>query len=117
MEVVSDAMLRWEMQEDEFSVIFITSTQEESEGIARVLVDERLAACVNVTCVTSYFRWDGKFCSEKEALLIIKSRAEYIERIIKRVKELHSYELPEIIAFPIVGGDEEYLKWINDSVK
>ncbi|MDY6958055.1 MAG: divalent-cation tolerance protein CutA [Halobacteriota archaeon] len=101
---------------DEFSIIFVTSTKEGSEVIARALVEERLAACVNVSGVNSYFIWEEEFCSEKEALLIIKSLTVNVERIIERVKELHDYDLPEIIAIPIIAGDKRYLNWVKESV-
>ena len=101
---------------DEFSIIFVTSALEESEDIARALVEERLAACVNVTGVNSFFIWEGEFRNENEALLIVKSKTTNVEEIIERVKELHSYDLPEIIAIPIIAGDERYLRWVKESV-
>ncbi len=84
--------------------------------MAKALVDERLAACVNVSQVRSYFSWEGKSCDEAEELMIIKTEMKLTERIKARIQELHSYELPEIIIIPIVGGDECYLKWIDQSV-
>jgi len=117
MAVAPGAMSRWAMNmNDEFSIIFVTSALGESEDIARALVEERLAACVNVAGVNSFFIWDGEFCTEKEALLIIKSKTENVEGIIERIKELHSYDLPEIIAVPIIAGDGSYLKWVEESV-
>jgi periplasmic divalent cation tolerance protein len=90
---------------------------EESEKIARVLVAERLAACVNVTNVNSYFRWEEEFCKEREDLLIIKTEKRKVEEIIERIKELHSYELPEIIALPIVEGYDRYLAWMREQLE
>ena len=101
---------------DDFAIIFVTSTPEGSEVIARALVGERLAACVNVSAVNSYCMREGEFCSEKEVLLIIKSLTVNVERIIERVKELHDYDLPEIIAIPIIAGDKRYLNWVKESV-
>ena len=71
---------------------------------------------MNVSQVRSYFFWEGKSCDETEELMIIKTEMKLAERIKARIKELHSYELPEIIIIPIVGGDERYLRWIDQSV-
>jgi len=97
-------------------VVFCTASQGEARGIAKVLVEERLAACVNIASVESFFFWNGEFCEENEALLVIKTERALIERLIKRIKQIHSYELPEIIAIPIVDGSDEYLKWVKDAV-
>lgn len=100
----------------EFCVLFCTTSLEESEKIARILVEERLAACVNVADVNSYFRWKKEFFKDREALLIIKTEKSKVNRIIERIREVHSYELPEIIALPIVAGYDKYLAWIDESV-
>lgn len=100
----------------DFFVILCTTGVEESEKIARILVEERLAACVNVADVNSYYRWEGEFCQDKEALLIIKTEKSMVDRIIARIKEVHSYDLPEIIALPIVAGYDKYLAWVEASV-
>ena len=97
-------------------VVFCTASQGEARSIAKVLVEERLAACVNIASVESFFFWNGEFCEENEALLVIKTERALIERLIKRIKQIHSYELPEIIAIPIVDGSDEYLKWVKDAV-
>jgi periplasmic divalent cation tolerance protein len=102
---------------EDFCVLFCTTSVEESEEIARILVEERLAACVNITEVNSYYRWEGKFCEDKEALLIIKTEKSRVDRIIERIKEIHSYELPEIIALPIFAGYDKYLEWVDESVR
>lgn len=102
---------------NEFCVLFCTARLEESEKLARILVEERLAACVNVTDVQSYFRWKDEFCSDREALLIIKTEKGKIHRIIERIKEVHSYELPEIIALPIIAGYDQYLAWLEAALK
>jgi len=97
-------------------VVFCTASQEEARSIAKVLVEEHLAACVNIASVESFFFWKGEFCEENEALLVIKTERALIERLIKRIKQIHSYEMPEIIAIPIVDGSDEYLKWVKDAV-
>lgn len=100
----------------EFVIVLCTAPPAGSEKIAKVLVEERLAACVNVSKVRSYFFWEGKSCAEIEELMIIKTEMKLTERLKDRIKALHSYELPEIIIIPIAGGDERYLQWINQSV-
>ncbi len=101
----------------EFAVVVLcTAPAGGAEKIARVLVDERLAACVNVSQVKSYFTWEGKPSQDNEELMIIKTERRMIEPLKKRIKELHSYQLPEIIVLPISDGDEAYLQWIRNSV-
>ncbi len=103
----------------DFVVILITtSSEEEAARIGRTLVEERLAACVNVIPdIRSFFHWEGKLQDEKEALLLVKSQGDQISRIIYRVKELHSYSVPEVIALPILAGSEDYLRWVRESIK
>ena len=100
----------------EFVIVLCTAPPGGSEKIAKALVEERLAACVNVSQVRSYFYWEGKSCDETEELMIIKTEVRLVERLKARIKELHSYELPEIIIVPIAGGDERSLQWISQSV-
>ena len=102
---------------EEFCVLFCTTRMEESEKLARILVEERLAACVNVADVQSYFRWRAELCTDREALLIIKTEKSKVKRIIERIKDVHSYELPEIIALPIVAGYDKYLAWLEASLE
>jgi len=100
-------------------VIFITAANiKEAERIASALVKEKLAACVNIVeGIKSLFWWQGKVDCSKEVLLMVKSRKSKISKIIRRVKSLHSYEVPEIIALPIVAGEPNYLKWLNESIR
>jgi periplasmic divalent cation tolerance protein len=100
----------------EYIVAFITaSKEEEAAHIARELVGARLAACVNITKdIRSIYRWQGKIEDEVEVLLVVKTRADLFEDLVKKVRELHSYTVPEIIALPIVKGSEDYLKWLKD---
>ncbi len=97
-------------------VIFITAgSQAEAEKIARRLVEEKFAACVNIIPgAVSVFRWEGKVNQENEVLLIVKSVAELLEKVVDRVKQLHSYQVPEVIALPIIGGAPDYLKWLRE---
>lgn len=100
-------------------VVLITAgSKEEAQQIAAALVGERLAACVNVIpTVHSVYRWAGKVEEGQEALLIVKSRREVLDRLIDRVHDLHSYEVPEIIALPLVVGDAAYLRWLDEQVE
>jgi periplasmic divalent cation tolerance protein len=81
--------------------------------IARVLVKEGLAACVNrLAPVTSIYQWDGKLCEQLEQLLVIKTLPARYEALEMRLKALHPYEIPEIIAIPVVAGSSQYLAWL-----
>ena len=107
------------MTETNDIVVFVaTSTEEEAYGIAELLLTERKAACINIVPkVDSLFWWQGKLDSAQESFLIIKTGASLLPEIITMVKEVHSYEVPEIIAMPIIGGSEDYLNWIDSEVK
>ncbi|MFA5119073.1 MAG: divalent-cation tolerance protein CutA [Candidatus Omnitrophota bacterium] len=102
-----------------YCVALVTaSNKEEAQKIASGLVESRLVACVNIVdSVRSVFRWQGKIDRAAEALLVIKTRKALIKKLIKKVKSLHSYEVPEIIALPIIDGSKEYLEWINESTR
>ncbi|EWG07078.1 MAG: periplasmic divalent cation tolerance protein [Candidatus Aramenus sulfurataquae] len=102
------------------AVVVLSTVPEMGTGkkIAKALIDERLAACVNlVPYVKSFYVWEGKTVEDDEGLLIIKTDKESLEKVIKRVKELHPYTLPEVISIDISGGLPEYLKWIVESVR
>ena len=107
------------MKEPSEIVIFITTdAEEEAHKIAELLLDQKKAACVNIVArVDSLFWWQGKLDSAQESLLIIKTKASLLPEIISLVKRVHSYEVPEIIALPIIGGNEDYLKWIDSEVE
>jgi len=99
-------------------VIFITSgSEEEAKKLARVLVEEKLAACINIIHgVESLYWWKGKMESSKEWMLVVKTQRKKVKEVVKRVKEIHSYEVPEVIALPIVEGNKDYLQWISDAL-
>jgi periplasmic divalent cation tolerance protein len=90
---------------------------KEARKIAKDIVRRRLAACVNITQVFSYFRWKNKIQTEREYLLIIKTRSETFVRLKRRILDLHSYELPEIVIVRIAGGYGPYLEWIDREVR
>lgn len=103
------------MQQTDYAVVFITAnTDGEAQRIAALLLEQRKAACVNIIPqVDSRFWWEGKLNSAQESLLIIKTRTSLLPEIIRLVKEVHSYTVPEIIALPIIGGNGDYLDWIG----
>jgi len=102
------------------SIVVLVTCGSEEEGlrIGQTLVEERLAACVNLLSpIRSIYRWEGKICDEKEWLLIIKTKKERFEELEKKVKSLHSYSVPEIIGLPIVVGSSSYLQWLKEMTK
>ena len=100
-------------------VLLVTAADaEEARRIAEVLLKQRKAASVNIVPrVNSLFWWHGKIDSAEENLLIVKTKAPLLNEVIKLVKENHSYEIPQIIAMPIVGGTQDYMAWIGGEVK
>lgn len=85
-------------------------------ALARALVQEGLAACVNrVPGVQSTYIWDGKLCEDEEELLVIKLRAEQLSTLTARLRELHPYDVPEIVALPVAGGNPDYLNWVLET--
>lgn len=88
--------------------------REEARRIGKALVTEKLAACVNIcNGMNSLYFWEGKLCDEQEAVLIAKTTEPLLEKLTARVKELHSYKVPCIVALPIVGGNTDFLAWIG----
>ena len=107
------------MEEFTYIVLFITTANtEEAQRISRALLEQRKVACVNIVPgVSSFFWWQDKIDSAQESLLIVKTKASQLNELVRLVKELHSYDIPEIIAVPIVGGNQDYLEWIGNAVK
>ncbi len=97
-------------------VMVTCGSSQEAEKIAQLLLEERLVACVNIAGrIRSLFHWEGAIARESESLLLMKTRAECFDELSRRVKEVHSYEVPEIIAMPIMVGNPDYLDWIRES--
>lgn len=98
-------------------VVLVTcSSKKEAVAIVNALLRKKLIACANLIAgVESKFRWKGKIDKAKEVLVILKTRREYFRRIEKEVKRIHSYEVPEIVALPVIEGSKIYLDWINES--
>ena len=99
---------------DDRVVLYVTcGGREEALKIGRALVEERLAACVNVLSPhTAVYRWEGKVQEDAETGLLLKTRRELIDRATARIKALHSYTVPCVVALPIVGGNPDFLAWI-----
>lgn len=96
-------------------VVFVTAGSEaEARQIGSALVERKLAACANLTPVQSIFMWEGQAQDDAEVLLILKTRAALFDDLAAAVQALHSYDLPEIIALPIVAGSTDYLHWIDE---
>ena len=101
------------------NLIYITTpSKKEAEQIAEAVVTEKLAACANIfDGVTSIYEWENKLCRENEAVLILKTSAERVEELTERVKQLHSYDCPCIVALPIDGGSPAFLEWVSESTR
>lgn len=101
---------------DEFIFTYITcESQAQAEQIGTVLVEENLAACANVfPASTAIYKWQGQLQQSEEAIVLLKTRFEFFERIEARVKELHSYDVPCILSFPIMQGSEGFLQWVKN---
>lgn len=100
---------------DEIVVFITVSNEDEAVKIAKALVGARLAGCVNIIKnIRSIYSWQGKVEDETEVLMIVKTQKSLFDSLMKKVKELHSYTVPEIIAMPIVEGSEDYLKWLRE---
>jgi periplasmic divalent cation tolerance protein len=101
-----------------FALVYITtSSKEESEKIANKLVEGKLAACINIIpSIESIYLWKGEIEEDEESLLIAKTKAKNIDKIIKKVKEIHSYETPAILAIPIIEGSKDYLDYLDSEL-
>lgn len=102
-----------------YALVYITTSgEEESKKIGRVLVEEKLAACVNIiSSIESIYLWKGEIEDDEESLLIAKTKVSNIDKIIKKVKEIHSYETPAILAIPIIEGSKDYLEYLDSEIR
>ena len=90
-----------------------TKNTAQARRIGKTLVAERLVACVNILGgMNSIYRWEGKLCDEREAVLLAKTRDTLLRKVVNRVKQLHSYEVPCIVALPLSGGNRDFLRWV-----
>jgi periplasmic divalent cation tolerance protein len=100
-----------------YVVVLITIPTDKGLELANHIVENKLGACVNVVPeVNSIYWWKGNIERDRESLLVIKTSVQKLEELIKEVKKVHPYTVPEIIALPILGGNEDYLRWIDDSL-
>ncbi|HIK29747.1 MAG TPA: divalent-cation tolerance protein CutA [Oscillatoriales cyanobacterium M59_W2019_021] len=101
--------------EPEYGIVLVTAgSPEEAEAIARTLVEHRLTACVTLLPVRSVYSWQGEVHADEEWQLIAKTELAQFPSLEAKIRELHSYEVPEIIALPIVAGSQPYLNWIGE---
>lgn len=99
-------------------VVYVTCPPDDAETLAETLVKEGLVACVNIVpSIKSIYMWQGSVAKDQESLLVMKTSSAIYDRLEARVKQLHSYELPEVIALPIQKGSEKYLDWLLSSLK
>ena len=103
---------------DNIVVLITCSSGKEANKVKDILLKNKKAACINMAPkVDSYFWWEGKIDSCQEVLLFVKTRKNVFKEIVKLVKKVHKYTVPEIIALPIIDGNKDYLDWISDSVR
>lgn len=101
-----------------FSIVYITAgSMEEAKNIGKTLVDERLAACANIFPISSIYRWKGGIEEAGEFGILIKTKTVRVKDIEKKVKNIHSYEVPCVVSFRMDNGSQDYLDWIDESVK
>lgn len=106
------------MPDSYIMVLVTTSSKQEAEKISQALLEAKLIACANIVGpVSSHFHWGGKVEQAEEFLVLMKSRSDLFEKISEAVRKLHSYEVPEILALPVVAGSEAYLAWLGRSLK
>ena len=102
----------------QYCLIYITTKdEEEARRIGEALVGEKLAACVNFQLIKSIFRWQGEVSQEDEVAMLAKTKAELVDELVSRVKELHSYEVPCIVVLPVEKGNPDFLEWISQATK
>jgi len=105
--------------ENTYIIVLVTSAnKQEAETISKSLLEAKLIACANIVSpVLSHFHWAGKIDWANEVLILMKSRQDLFDELCAKVKELHSYEVPEILVLPIVAGSKEYLDWLESSLR
>ncbi len=101
-----------------YGVVFVTTaSRQEAEAIATSVVQSRLAACVSLVPIHSIYTWQGELHQEEEWQLLIKTDLAQFNTLETKIRELHSYQVPEIIALPVIAGSQPYLQWISEQVK
>lgn len=104
------------MSEENVMMVYVTAPdRDQALKLATLLVEERLAACANVHgAMTSVYWWQGKLQQESEVAVILKTRADQVEALIRRVGEIHSYSIPCVVAWPIAAGNPDFLAWVRE---
>lgn len=107
------------MTDTDVRVVLITAeSMDEASRVARALVEEKLAACCNIVPqIRSIYEWEGQVQDDPEVLLIVKTTQQRLADLTARATELHSYDVPEVIALPITGGSRPYLDWVADTIR
>jgi len=101
-----------------YSIVYTTAgSEEEAEKISKILIEKNLSACINVFPVKSFYKWKGKFEKSNETGMIIKTKTELVEEVIKEIKNNHSYEIPAIFSIHIEKGYKEFFKWVDENLK
>ena len=103
---------------DRYKIVLVTvGSLEQGEKIAKALLTEKLAACINMFPVNSWYWWEGEINSDREYQLIIKTDVNRLAELTNKIKTLHDYEVPEIIAIPIIAGSKSYLDWLGKNLQ
>ena len=98
------------------SIVYVTADETTAKTLAKGLITEKLAACVNISNVTSIYSWEGKINEDTESLLMIKTKSELVDQLTQYVIKNHPYKVPEVISTSIENGNSAYLDWVRDSV-
>lgn len=102
----------------DYSIVYTTAgSEEEAENISKNLIEKNLAACINTFPIKSFYKWKGKFETGNETAMLIKTKSELVERVIKEIKRTHSYEIPAIFSISVEKGDRDFFNWIDESLK
>jgi len=105
-------------RKDAISVLSTIGSKKEAQSLAKILVKEKLAACVQIVSdLESHYFWQGKLKQDKEFLLIIKTRKILFSKLVKTIQKNHPYEVPQIVAFPIVGSTTSYFQWMSECMR
>ena len=104
------------MEKSHYSIIYSTgANKKQARKIVKKLIEEKLIVCANTFPITSIYRWRGNIVEEKEVAIIMKTKSTLFKKVQETIKDIHSYEVPEIILLSITKGDPKYLKWIDES--
>jgi len=105
------------MSNNNLIIVYVTCPPDDSEKIAEILVREKLAACVNILPAKSVYIWEDKLCRDEESLLIIKSTLTAYPKLEAKIKQIHPYDVPEIVAIKAEAVQDDYLRWVHEQIK